>query len=200
MNTVQFYDSNAKDFFESTYAVDMLDVYKKFETYLSPHSKILDAGCGSGRDTKYFLDQGHGVQAIDASTEMVKLARELTKIDVQHMTFQELKYVEDFDAIWSCASLLHITKTEIPLVFSKFIKALKNNGVWYMSFKMGDSEREKDGRLFNDYTEESLRDILKTFDTLNVCEIWLTEDRREDRDDKWINAIVRKSSINVKDI
>ena len=192
MNTVKFYDSNAKDFFESTYAVDMLDVYKKFGTYLSPHSKILDAGCGSGRDTKYFLDKGHDVLAIDASSEMVKLACTLTNIDVKHMTFQELKYIEEFDAIWSCASLLHIKKSEIPLVFSKFIKALKVSGVWYMSFKVGESEREKDGRLFNDYNEESLRDILDSYDALSVCEIWLTEDRREDRDDKWINAIVKK--------
>ncbi len=192
MDTVQFYDSNAKDFFESTYAVDMLDVYKKFETYLSPHSKILDAGCGSGRDTKHFLDQGHDVLAIDASREMVKLARKLTKIDVKHMTFQELNYVEEFDAIWSCASLLHIKKSDIPLVFSKFIQALTFHGVWYMSFKVGNTEREKDGRLFNDYTEESLRIMLESYSTLNICEIWLTEDRREDRDDKWINAIVKK--------
>ena len=192
MNTVKFYDSNAKDFFESTYAVDMLVVYKKFETYLRPPPQILDAGCGSGRDTKYFLDKGHDVLAIDASSEMVKLACTLTNIDVKHMTFQELKYIEEFDAIWSCASLLHIKKSEIPLVFSKFIKALKVSGVWYMSFKVGESEREKDGRLFNDYNEESLRDILDSYDALSVCEIWLTEDRREDRDDKWINAIVKK--------
>lgn len=193
MDTVKFYDSNAKDFFESTYAVDMLDVYKKFESYLSPHSKILDAGCGSGRDTKYFLDHGHDVVAIDASKEMVKLARELTQIDVKHMTFQELEYVDECDAIWSCASLLHIQKSDIPLVFSKFIKALKVHGVWYMSFKVGDTEREKDGRLFNDYTEESLRETLASYNELSVCDIWLTEDRREDRDDKWINAIVKKT-------
>lgn len=192
MDTIKFYDSNAKDFFESTYAVDMLDLYKRFETYLSPNSKILDAGCGSGRDTKYFLDHGHDVVAIDASKEMVKLAKELTKIDVKHMTFQELKYVNEFDAIWSCASLLHIQKSEIPLVFSKFIKALKPEGIWYMSFKMGESEREKDGRLFNDYTEKLLRETLELYAELSVCDIWLTEDRREDRDDKWINAIVKK--------
>ncbi|NOR55193.1 MAG: methyltransferase domain-containing protein [Sulfurovum sp.] len=192
MDTVKFYDSNAKDFFESTYAVDMLDVYKKFETDINPHSRILDAGCGSGRDTKYFLDHGHDVVAIDASKEMVKLARELTKIDVKHMTFQEMKYVEDFDAIWSCASLLHIKKSEIPLVFSKFIQALKVHGVWYMSFKMGESEREKDGRLFNDYTIGTLKEIFKSYDELSVCDIWITEDRREDREDKWINAIVKK--------
>lgn len=193
MNTVKFYDSNAKDFFESTYAVDMMDVYKKFESYLNPHSKILDAGCGSGRDTKYFLDQGHEVIAIDASKEMVKLARELTKIDVEHITFQALKYVDEFDAIWSCASLLHIQKSEIPLVFSKFIKALKPEGVWYMSFKIGENEREKDGRLFNDYTEKSLKETLRTYNDLSVCDIWVTEDRREDRDDQWINAIVKKT-------
>ncbi len=108
------------------------------------------------------------------------------------MTFQELQYVDEYDAIWSCASLLHIKKNEIPLVFTKFIKALKVHGVWYMSFKVGNSEREKDGRLFNDYTKESLRDILESYSTLSVCNIWLTEDRREDREDKWINAIVRK--------
>ena len=192
MKSEEYYNNNADDFYNSTCDVDLSDIYKKFEQYLATDAYILDAGCGSGRDSKYFLSHAFKVAAIDASQEMVTRAKELTGLDVKKMYFQEVEDKEVYDAIWTCASLLHVPKKDIEEVIEKFTNALKVSGIWYMSFKYGENEREKENRLFNDYTEESLKKLISKYTQLSILELWLTDDRREDRDDKWINIIVKK--------
>lgn len=191
--SIDYYNKEADAFFESTIDVDMKNLYTKFEKYISPHAHILDAGCGSGRDVKYFLDEGYVVSAFDASEELVQKASEYTGIDVNQMLFQDLDESNEYDAIWSCASLLHVPRNEIHDVFVKFIRALKNNGVWYMSFKSGENERDKDGRFFNDYTTDKLKLLLESYsDDLNIKELWITSDNRPDRNEQWTNAILIK--------
>jgi SAM-dependent methyltransferase len=192
MQSEEYYNENADDFYNSTCDVDLSDIYNKFEKYLPEKAHILDAGCGSGRDSKYFLSKGYEVSAIDASREMAARAKVLTGLNVREMYFQDIRDVEVYDAIWTCASLLHVPKNDIDEVLQKLTKSLKSSGVWYMSFKYGDTEREKDNRLFNDYTEETLQDLISNYPQLSILELWLTDDRREDRDDKWINLIVKK--------
>lgn len=193
MQSEEYYNENADDFYNATCGVDLSDIYKKFEKYLSQKAHILDAGCGSGRDSKYFLSKGYEVTAIDASREMAVRAKVLTGLDVREMYFQDIKDVEVYDAIWTCASLLHVPKKDIHEVLQTLINSLKVSGIWYMSFKHGDTEREKDNRLFNDYTENTLEDLISNYPQLSILELWLTDDRREDRNDKWINIIVKKS-------
>lgn len=192
MDSTEYYNTNTQEFFANTFDVDMTLIYSRFEKYLTKEATILDAGCGSGRDTKHFLSQGYNLLAIDASEEMVKCARAFTGIHVEQQLFQDISYQNKFDGIWSCASLLHVPKKDIHTVFNKFIKALKTDGIWYMSFKHGEKERTKDTRLFNDYTKQTLFDLLKQYKQVEIIELWLTDDRRPDRDDKWINALVKK--------
>lgn len=192
MNSTDYYNQNADEFFNTTCDVDLSEIYSKFEKYLPKKATILDAGCGSGRDSKYFLSLGHNVTAMDASEEMVLRARGLTGLAVKKMFFQDISDTNIYDGIWSCASLLHVPKADIDEVFKKFIDALKDKGVWYMSFKYGASEREKDNRLFNDYTEETITELISKYDQLSILELWLTDDRRPDRNDKWLNVIVKK--------
>ena len=194
MSTTDYYDENAELFFNTTCDVDLSEIYIQFEKYLPQNATVLDAGCGSGRDSKHFLSKGYDVQAIDASEEMVKRAKQFTGLDVQKMFFQDIDEKDLYDGIWSCASLLHVPRDTIDEVFIKFIDALKDDGVWYMSFKYGESERTKDDRFFNDYTDETLSTLISSYPQLTILEMWLTDDRRADRDDKWVNAIVRKSS------
>ena len=192
MKSEHYYDANADDFYNSTCDVDLSDIYSKFEKYLTANIHILDAGCGSGRDSKYFLSKGYKVSAIDASQEMVIRAKELTGLDVKKMYFQDINDKELYDSIWTCASLLHVPKESIEEVIQKLSDSLKTSGIWYMSFKYGNTEREKDNRLFNDYTESSLKELISKYPQLTILELWLTDDRREDRSDKWINLIVKK--------
>ncbi len=100
--TLDYYNKNAKKFITGTISVDFGIVQNRFLDKLHSGAEILDYGCGSGRDTKYFLEQGCKVTAIDGSQELCKLASEYTGIPVKHMLFQDLDEKEAYDGIWAC--------------------------------------------------------------------------------------------------
>ena len=82
-----YYNNNPKLFFEATKSVDMWSLYAEFLPYLPINAKVVDAGCGSGRDTQYFASQWFTVTAFDKSSELVELAKSLTKIPVECSSF-----------------------------------------------------------------------------------------------------------------
>ena len=77
-STIEFYNKHAKDFYLDTLNADMSMQYSYFEAHLNKGARILDAGCGSGRDCLYFLQQGYQVEAFDASEKMVVFSSKLT--------------------------------------------------------------------------------------------------------------------------
>lgn len=192
--TIRFYQDNADDFFKGTVNVDMSNIYQYFTKNLNKGALILDAGCGSGRDTKAFIDMGYSVEAFDASSELVYRACAFTGIEVKHAVFNDVDSVDKYDAIWCCASLLHVPGTELPVTLGKLSNALKPDGTWYVSFKYGDSQRIKDGRSFTDINEQRLIELVSGLDNIEVSSTWITEDNRPDRNEKWLNAILIKNS------
>lgn len=192
-DTKQYYQNNAQAFFDSTVNADMSVHYERFLRYVPEHGKILDFGCGSGRDTKAFIQKGYLVDACDGSSEMCRLAGELCNIQVKCMDFTDLNDVNKYDAIWACASLLHVAKTQLPAVLIKMRDALVNGGVMYISFKHGDFEGERNGRFFLDLTPEAFSNLISSIPGLVVVEDWFTEDVRPENSTRWYNAIVQKS-------
>jgi len=190
--TIDYYQENADEFFNGTINVDMSNIYKHFTQYLTTGSLILDAGCGSGRDSKAFLDMGYQVEAFDASSEMVKRASKYTGLDVKHTVFDDVTAIDKYDAIWCCASLLHVPESKLPTTLAKLSTALKPNGIWYLSFKYGDTQREKGGRLFTDVNEEILSNLAKSLHSIEIKKTWITVDNRPDRCKMWLNAILIK--------
>lgn len=190
--TIDYYNQNAQSFIYSTLHVDMQGLYKPFVALLPKNALILDAGCGCGRDSKAFLAMGFQVEAMDASKEMVIHASSYTGLNVQHQTFQEINESNKYDAIWACASLLHVPKAELSTVMAKFSAALKYDGIWYLSFKYGNKERVKDGRAFTDMDEKTIETLLSCQANLTLAAIWITDDARPERDEKWLNIIVKK--------
>ena len=186
------YNKNAEEFYISTINIDMSAIYKPFISYLKPNSTILDAGCGTGRDSKFFLKKGYQVEAFDASTSMVNLAQELTGISIKNMKFQQLEEKEKYDGVWACASLLHIPMNELLDSMQRISNALKENGVWYLSFKYGSGEREASGRQFTDLNEDLLSSFISKIKHLSLVKTWKTEDTRKERNDVWLNAIIKK--------
>ena len=160
---------------------------------LGEKQTILDFGCGSGRDTKYFLDKGHVVEAIDGSEELCKIASEYAGIEIKQMYFQDLNEKEKYDAIWACSSILHLPYDELADVLNKMVKALKEKGLIYTSFKYGNFEGIRNGRYFIDMTEESLEQLLQKVPELEMEEKWVTSDVRPGRgEEKWLNLFLRK--------
>ncbi len=193
--TLSYYNTNAQEFIQNTLDVDFSYVQNKFLSRLEANDSILDFGCGSGRDTKYFLDKGYRVEAIDGSKELCKLASEYTGIEVKHMYFHELREIEKYEAIWACSSILHLPYKELMDVMKKMLVALKNNGLIYTSFKYGTFEGERNGRYFTDMTEESLQKLLDAVGGIIVEELWVTADVRPNRgEEKWLNLLLRKKS------
>ncbi|MCU6763170.1 tellurite resistance protein TehB [uncultured Roseburia sp.] len=191
--TIRYYNENAKAFVRGTAEVEFEDMQRHFTDQLQNNALILDFGCGSGRDTKYFLEHGYKVTAIDGSEELCRLASEYTGIEVKQMLFQELNDVNFYDGIWACSSILHLKKTELEQVLNKMKQALKNNGIIYTSFKYGTFEGERNGRHFTDMTEEAFENMLKGVDGLAVEEKWITTDVRPGRgEERWLNLILRK--------
>jgi len=191
--TIRYYDENAIEFFENTKNADMKELYELFLKYLPKGSKSLDLGCGSGRDTKYFLQNGYDTVAIDGSLEMVKLSTQYTGKQTFHMTFEQLDFYEEFDGVWACASLLHVPRSKIDLIFRKIYLALKKNGIFYSSYKYGNTEEFRNGRFFNNYDESSFMALLKNHPYFGLLEMKTTNDVRKGREnEKWLNVILKK--------
>ena len=191
--TIDFYNLNAENFIENTQNVDMHLAQDKFLQLLNDGAAILDFGCGSGRDTKYFLEKGYLVTATDGSVELCRLASVFTGIEVKEMLFQELDDMDAYDGIWACSSILHLSKTELLSVLRKMCTALKSTGVIYTSFKYGDFEGVRNGRYCTDFTEDSFKRFLAGIPELTIEDFWITGDVRPGRgEEKWLNLILRK--------
>jgi SAM-dependent methyltransferase len=189
-NTIKYYNQNADQFVQGTLSVDFAAKQERFLAKLSAGACILDFGCGSGRDTKYFLDKGYRVDAIDGSIELCKYASALTGIEVKQMFFEDFDVVEGYDAIWASASLLHCQYDALEGMFDRIYKALKAEGIFFSSFKYGDYQGYRSERYFTDLDEqEFMKFIAGKFE---IVDQWISEDARKDVKQLWLNSIVRK--------
>ena len=192
--TKNYYQEYSQEFFDSTVMADVTPLYDHFLKYVPENGNILDLGCGSGRDTRAFLDKGYRVGAIDGSEELCALASKYTGIDVKCMDFESIDYTDRYDAIWACASLLHVRSDKLPNLLERLLNALHADGVIYMSFKYGEFEGERDGRFFLDMTEEKFRMIMNGLSGGELIEEWTSRDVRRGKEVDWYNAIVRGKS------
>lgn len=145
--TIAFYEDNSDSFYNSTVSIDAQALYDQFLPLLPDQAHILDAGCGSGRDSLAFLKAGFTVTAFDGSSSMAERAACLTGLDVKYSLFLDYRPEVKFDAIWACASLLHVHLQDLPLTFSHLGSLLKPDGLFYCSFKLGSGEEVR-GKAF----------------------------------------------------
>lgn len=196
MDSVTFYDEHAQDFYNRTIDADLTHLYEPFLALIPAGAHVLDAGCGSGRDSLYFKQHGYRVTAMDASQELGNLASQLLDQPVLHHRFQDIAFVEEFDAIWACASLLHVSRAEIDDVFQRLTIALKPGGILFASFKYGDREELRDGRLFNHYDESSSVALIARHPELRLLKQWTSKDARPvRREEQWLDLLLRRTSL-----
>ena len=191
--TLNYYNQCAEAYNETTLNIEFDSKREMLLKYLQPNAHILDLGCGSGRDSKGFLQKGYKVTAVDGSKELCKIASKNIGQDVICQLFNELDAVNEFDGVWACASLLHLPTNELKQTLKRVEKALKKDGYFYASFKYGDFEGERDGRYFNDFTEVSFSTLLKEFPNLELHEVEVTTDVIPGRENvSWLNVIMKK--------
>ena len=191
--TIDFYNNNAADFVSGTINADVTYIQDRFLALLPKGAKILDFGCGSGRDTKYFIEKGFRAEGVDGSEELCRIASENTGTTVRHMMFNELDEIDTYDGIWACASILHLPKSELRDVLMKMIRAVKDGGYLYVSFRHGDFEGYINDRYFSYFTEEGFEEFIGDLQEIEIVDKWVSEDVRPDRREmKWLNLILRK--------
>ena len=197
MNTLNYYNKNSEEYFNSTLNVDMTNTYKPFLKLVPKDGKILDLGCGSGRDSMNFMKLGYEVTAVDGAKELAKKASVLLGNEVIVSTFEELELKEKFHGIWACASLLHIKREDLKTVLNNLYNNLEDNGVFYMSFKYGEKEYVDDkNRYFNCFTDESIISFINENTKYNILGLYITEDKLGRVNEvKWVNLICNRKSV-----
>lgn len=189
---VDYYNRNADSFFEGSINADMSVVRARFLSYVPAGGRILDAGCGSGRDSKVFMEAGYDVVSFDASEEMCKRASEYIGREVKNMRFEEMSFANEFDGIWACASLLHVAFEKLPEIVKKLHEALRTNGAVYASFKYGEGTKIRGDRVFSDFTEESVIPLFENAGFKIVSNVVGTDSRPGREDEKWVNVLCVK--------
>lgn len=188
-----YYQNRADEFIARTLQIDMSALYVPFTSRLPEKAKVLDAGCGAGRDAKAFLDMGFDVCAFDASDKLVSFAATHTGLDVHHMTFDDVSWDKEFDGVWASASLLHVPYARFRLTLEKLLNALQPAGLVFLSVKYGECARKDGGRTFYDYTEDTMASELDGIRTIDGHEIWTSfSNLPAKRTEKWLYALVRK--------
>lgn len=190
--TIQYYNKNAQAYYNKTINVDMSKLYDRFLVYLKECGTIIDIGCGSGRDMKYFADKGYEVEGIDASVEMCRLASS-SSLCVENVTIEEWNPRRKYDGIWANASLLHISIPQIDSFFTKAESCLKAGGVIFCSMKSGlENESDAEGRYFCSFSEKSMDEILARHPMFLLCDKWYSDDKMGRGDFRWLHFILKK--------
>lgn len=194
VNSASWYDRNASDYISRTQFVDLHHLYQRFLAYIPDGGRILDAGCGSGRDSLAFQTMGYDVTAMDASIEMVRHTSELLRKQAHLLRHQDVTFREAFDGVWSMASLLHVPQAELPGVLARYRDALVPGGVLFVSFKHGDGERFADERLFTNQRHASFARLIETIPDLALLDASIDLDTRPGRTgDEWFSAICQRT-------
>lgn len=185
--TLAYYERCAEEFVAQTQAADMRALHEAFLARVRSGGRLLDLGCGSGRDSKAFLERGYEVVAVDGASALCERAAAYLGQEVVCARFEDYEPDGPFDGIWACASLLHLTAPEIVQVLRRLAPHLSSGGCFYASFKYGSFSGERGGRYFTDLTEAGLRALLAQVSELHLAATSLTQDTRH-RSQPWLNA------------
>ena len=187
--TLQYYNDNSESYASNTVCADMSGLCDEFLSLLHESGYVLDLGCGSGRDSKYFLSHGREVISVDGSKELCRIAAEFLGREVICCDFREYTPREIFAGIWASASLLHLDEDDIARVIARLSRSLSDGGIFYASFKYGNFSGIRDGRYYTDFDEKRITRMIENVKGLEIVKLKISEDVRKDfAGQKWINV------------
>lgn len=152
--TLGHYNKHADSFWSGTRDHDVSQNRDALLQYLRGPGpfRILDFGCGPGRDLKVFRDLGHEAIGLDGAERFVELARDYSGCEVWHQDFLKLSLPpEFFDGIFANAALFHVPSRELPRVLRELWATLKAEGVLFSSNPRGENEEGWNGQRYGCY-------------------------------------------------
>lgn len=190
-STLSWYKENASQYAEATQCSLVHDALGEFLSRIKEGGRILDYGCGCGRDSYYFMKHGFFLDSMDGSMEMIKEAERLFGIHPIFASFLSLNEIERYDGIWAQASILHLYENDLKTSLSLIERALKNGGVFYSSFRKGERDGYEDGRWYTNMTVDRFSSLLPS--KLYIEKAWESKDVRPSVEKNWLSIISRKS-------
>ena len=140
---------------------------RRFLELLGPGPRILDAGCGAGRDMAWLQRRGATVAGMDLSRRMLALAQSMARGPLLQMDMRSLALRAGiFAGVWCCASLLHLPKRQAPLALAEMRRVLVPHGLLFLSVQEGTGEGWEEGpypavkRFFARYSHEEMATLL----------------------------------------
>lgn len=149
--TVRHYDAKARSFWEGTRDHDVSQNRAALLRHMVPQPpyRILDLGCGPGRDLAAFTAEGHEAVGLEGSAELCALARRISGCEVWHQDFLALDLpAACFDGVFANASLFHVPTQELPRVLGELAAALRPGGVLFSSNPRGDNQEGWQGARY----------------------------------------------------
>lgn len=196
-STIDYYNRNAESYFDRTADVDFSGTYERFLKYIPIGGRIMDLGCGSGRDVKWFCEHGYDACGLDASEELVAQAREHYRVHVEIGAIESWHAEVPYDGIWCCAALMHLEVSECRQFFHNLEHNLKPGGAIYISVKTGvQTGLDEESRYFRDFQEDDIHELVNLCKGLEIKELWYTEDTLARDDFKWLNVIAVRDLLN----
>ena len=192
--TICAYDATATAYAERWFDLRLYDEMARFTERLAAGARVLDAGCGPGRDAAWLAEQGYAAMGVDLSGGMLREGRArgvtvpLIQADIGHLPFEQ----GSFDGVWACASLLHIPRSRLPKVLQELARVV-HPGLFYAAVKGGSGHEwieSAGGRHLFVYWRLSELRMAISGAGFEVLGCWETADRAG-RQHPWIGILAR---------
>jgi SAM-dependent methyltransferase len=191
--TIRFYAENAERY-AGHRAHANIERLKRLLSGLPAGARVLELGCGNGRDSAWMLARGLDVTPSDGVPEMAREAERLLGIPVLVLAFEDVDMVDAFEAVWASACLLHVPRSRLGIVLQKIYAALRTGGLFYASFKAGEAEGlDSLGRYYN---YPSPQWLLQLYEQLAWASLAMSENDGGSFDGeptRWLHVVAKKA-------
>jgi ubiquinone/menaquinone biosynthesis C-methylase UbiE len=189
--TIQTYDAMAAEYAHKTWNIRLERALDSFARYLIPPARVLDLGCGPGRDIELLRQRGACVIGMDLSEGMLREARTRVGGALVCSDMRTLPSASaSFDGVWLCAALLHLPRSDTPRALGEARRILRATRPLYVGVQQGTGEHwdeSRGARFFTYYQMDELAAIVRAAGFV-VQELWITADTTRTQI-KWINMV-----------